>query len=431
MAYFRALAAAPSEQSSGWRCTLAGLVAMRLIDAWATEERLPDPGLRALERAINMMDVDAMEREPLRALREALLLEARGRTSDEDSHVLERVREYGEALWLTAEWTLASDACRTIIRHARTASERAIAPLAYSRLGHCLLARGRQDAAMEAFQTGRSFASSRGDLRSDLALRIAEATVEIHRGNYLGAECILDEVIAEATFAALPDVRARAMHDRGGVAYRRGDTDRALTLYFRALDEYGTDVGADRVLADIGLAVLEFGHRDIAREVLQILERESVEQVQRWAATINLMRIAALDDNEPLFDGYRRTLSRVRLPARQRAYYHLFASQGWLKFDQPLLSRRELLRAEQAVCRYRLTELDEELSNALSALELMSAKREAGEIPALLSLGRESTSAATPGLLRLIDQAPAAAKAWQSGRRSTAARNRLAAGATA
>jgi hypothetical protein len=46
MAYFRALADAPSERSSGWRSTLAGLVAMRLIDAWATEDLLPDAGLR-------------------------------------------------------------------------------------------------------------------------------------------------------------------------------------------------------------------------------------------------------------------------------------------------------------------------------------------------------------------------------------------------
>lgn len=405
MAYFRALADAPSEQSSGWRCTLAGLVAMRLIDAWATEDPLPDAGLRALERAINMMDVDAPERGTLRSLGEALHGEAGGRTDNEDSRVLDRTRAYGESLWLTAEWALASDACRTIIRNARTAAEQLIVPQAYDRLGHCLLARGRQDRAMETFQAGRSFASARGDFRSDLCLRISEASIDRIRGNYLAAECILDDVIADATFAELPDVRARATHDRGVTAFHRGDNVRALSLYFQALREYGTDAGADRVLADIALAILKFGYHDIARDVLVILERDSVERVQRWGATVNLMRIATLDDNEQLFDGYRRTLARVRLPVRQQAHYHLFAAWGWLRFDQPLLARRELTRAQYMVRRYRITELDDDVTASFQSLE---SKAPVVETPPL----------APPDLRLLIDRTPAAVMAWQNGRRS-------------
>ena len=421
MAYFRALADAPSEQDATWRSTLAGLVAMRLVDAWATEEPLPDAGLRALERAINMMDVDAPEREPLTCLRRALAAEEGGRVGDFDSPVLKCTFEYAESLWLTAEWALASDACRTVIRHGRTASEHDIVPLAYDRLGHCLLARGRQDAAMEAFQTGRSFASSRGDTRSDLFLRISEAIVERRKTNYLAAECILDEVIAETTFASMPELRARATHDRGVIAYNRGDYARALSLYFLALDGYGTDSGADRVLADIAVAVLELGHRDIARSILIALEKDSAEQIQRWTATVNLMRIAMLEDDEPLFDQYRRTLARVHLPVRQRAHYHLFAAKGWLRFDQPVLARRELQRAQYVIGRYRVSELDEELAAALSSFDLKTPK---GEKPLLVQRDH------MPDLRRWIDRAPAAAMAWQCGRRSADGRYQLAAAAT-
>jgi len=431
MAYFRALADAPSEQDATWRSTLAGLVAMRLIDAWATEAPLPEPGLRALERAIHMMDVDSLERPPLECLRAALIAEERGRGGDDESQVLHCTREYAESLWLTAEWRLASDACRTIISHARTATELALVPLAYSRLGHCLLIRGRQDAAAEAFQTGRSFASAQGDLRSELSLRIAEATVERRRRQYVAAECILDEVMAEATFAGLSETKARATHDRGVIAYKRGDAVRALMLYFRALNEYGTDVGADRVLADIALAALEIGRLETSCEILQILERDSIEQVQRWGATVNLMRIAALADDEPRFDDYRRKLARVRLPIRQRAYYHLFAAQGWLRFDQPLLARRELAAVKHAVERYQLTELDEELAHALDALGLQSSKSVAAEAKPTLSPKSETRSQETPDLLRLIDRAPAAAREWQSGRLAAVDANcQLVAGAT-
>jgi len=364
------------------------------------------------------MDVDAIERPALGCLRSALTSEERGRAGDA-SQVLHCTHEYAESLWLTAEWALASDACRTIIRHARTSAEQTIVPSAYSRLGHCLLVRGRQDAAIEAFQTGRSIASAQGDLRSDLSLRIAETTVDVQRGKYLAAECILDEVIADATFAGLTETKARATHDRGVIAYKRGDAARALTLYFQALDEYGTDVGADRVLADIALAVLELGYLEIAREVLRMLETHSIEPVQRSAAMVNLMRLAALDDKELVFDDYRRRLTRVRLPVRQRAYYHLFAAQGWMRFDQPLLARRELARVGHAVRHYRLVELDAELSKVLHILESPST----GETPAPI---------ATPDAKRLVDHAPAAAKAWQNGRRSAADRSyALAAGATA
>ena len=419
MAYFRALADAPSEQDATWRSTLAGLVAMRLIDAWATEAPLPEPGLRALERAVNMMDVDALERPALGRLRSALTSEERGRAGAA-SEVLHCTREYAESLWLTAEWALASDSCRTIIRHARTSTEQAIVPSAYSRLGHCLLIRGRQDAAIEAFQAGRSMASSQGDLRSDLSLRIAETTVAVQRGKFLAAECVLDEVIAEATFAGLAETKARATHDRGVIAYKRGDAMRALTLYFRALADYGTDIGADRVLADIALAVLDLGYREIAREVLRMLEEHSIELTQRWAATVNLMRIAALDGHELLFDDYRRKLTRLRLPVRQRAYYHLFAAQGWMRFDQPLLARRELARVSHAVRHYQLAELDAELAKGLHMLESPFPKDDA---PTLI---------ATADLQQLVDHAPAAAKAWQSGRRSAVDRSyQLAAGATA
>lgn len=419
MAYFRALADAPNEQDATWRSTLAGLVAMRLIDAWATEEPLPDPGLRALERAINMMDVDAIERPALGDLRGALTSEECGRKGDE-SQVLHRTQEYAESLWLTAEWALASDSCRTIIRHARTSAEQTIVPSAYGRLGHCLLVRGRQDAAIEAFQTGRSIAASQNDLRSDLSLRIAETTVDVQRGKYLAAECVLDEVIAEATFAGFAETRARATHDRGVIAYKRGDAARALMLYFRALTEYGTDIGADRVLADIALAVLDLGHLDVAREVLRILEAHSIEPVQRWSATVNLMRIAALDGKELVFDDFRRKLARVLLPVRQRSYYHLFAAQGWMRFDQPLLARRELARVRHAVEYYHLGELDAELAKALRLLE---SPVSTGDVPA---------PSATPELQRLVDHAPAAAKVWQGGRRSAAQSGYpLAAGATA
>jgi hypothetical protein len=130
---------------------------------------------------------------------------------------------------------------------------------------------------------------------------------------------------------------------------------------------------------------------------------------------LNLMRIAAVHDSESLFDRYGRTLARVRLPARQRAYYHVFAAEGWLRFDRPALARRHLERAEYLYDRYGIIEIDEKLSQCLRALESKQSLTEA----ALPAQDDKATALIGPDLRHLIDQAPAAAIAWQSGRKPT------------
>jgi tetratricopeptide (TPR) repeat protein len=380
MAYFRALADAPSEQCSTWRSTLAGLVGLRLVDAWAEGGPLPGAGIQAFERAINMMDVDAMERPALKRLSDTLLAEKCGRDARAESPVLECLRDYGESLWLGAEWTLGVDACRTAIRHAVTPADHTIVPSLYDRLGNCFRAIGRQDSALEAFETGRALASARGDLASELHLRISEANLEEQLGNSGAAERLLEEVLVDAERAALTHVRARALHDRGVIAYYREDHGRALSLFFQALSAYGTHPRVERVLADIAMVVLEFGFLDIARDAFRALEIYSEERVQRWTAALNLMRIGVLDGDEAAFDFYRRKMADVRLSARLEAHYHLLVSEGWLRFDKPSLAHKALNRAQHTARRYKVNELGERLAHCL--LDLQRARTTSERLPA-------------------------------------------------
>jgi tetratricopeptide (TPR) repeat protein len=333
--------------------------------------------------------------------------------------VLEYVRDYAEVLWRSAAWTLAADCCRTIVRHARTSAENAIIPLTYDRLGNCLRARGESDAALEAFQTGRSLASSHTDIAADLQLRISEASLELQRGNDTAAECMLDDVTVEATFSGLPRLGARAVHDRGVIAYKRGDTARALELFLRALAGYGDDAGAERALADIALVWLDQGYRDIARNVFQALATYSAEQSQRWTATVNLMHIAVLDADEPLFAAHCRTLSRASLSIRHEAHYHLFAAEGWLRFKRPTLARKALGRAADAIRRGGVAELATRLSDCQRELETLPRKRIMPASDPDQPRDQEiSARSVVPDFQPLMARTSAAALAWRGGRES-------------
>jgi hypothetical protein len=120
-----------SEHSSVWRNTLAGLAALRLLDVWADGTPLPEAGIQALDNAINMMDVDTLQRAPLRRLANELSEERNGRRTHHESTVLRSVPPYAEALWNDAEWTLAIDVCQTAINHAETIGEPALVPSLY------------------------------------------------------------------------------------------------------------------------------------------------------------------------------------------------------------------------------------------------------------------------------------------------------------
>ncbi len=421
LAYFKALANETSEHNATWRSTLAGLAAMRLVDAWADGDPLPAAGIQALERAIKMMDVGAPERSSLTTLAAALCREKGGRSADGDSKVLEHVRDYAEVLWRSAAWTLAGDCCRTIVRHARTSAENAMIPLTYDRLGHCLRARGDSEAAFKAFETGRSLANTRADIAADLQLRISEASLELQRGHDTAAECMLDDVAVEATFAGLSQLGARAAHDRGVIAYRRGDTVRSLELFLRALAGYGDDVGAERALADIALVWLDQGHRDIARNIFQALARYSAERSQRWAATVNLLRIAVLDADEPLFETHCRTLSQAALSIRHEAHYHLFAAEGWIRFNRPTLAKKALGRAAEAIRRGGVAELETQLSGCKRELDALPRKRKSLASAPDQSRDEELAAHSAPTDFRpLMARTSAAALAWRGGRESEA-----------
>ncbi len=368
-----------TEAAPGWHRTLAGFLVLRFIDKWAdASEGEHAPLLRevhAVQRAVASVD-DPRVRELLGTLVTAAS-RFWGRRATE---VTAALLAYAQHLRELEAWTLAADAFQTFVRHARTDEEQQFIPLAYVRLGACRRIAGDSDAALSAYQAGGRCAEEAGDTQTALLARLGEAHVLRDRGNYPAAERVLDAVIAEATArmresgaADLSDVLARAKHDRGVAATDRGDPERAVTLYFEALNAYRDERGRERVLVDIAYNLTALGLHDAARDAFQVLHTSAHEPYGRAIAAINLMHLAQLGGRELEFEQCRRELAACALPPRGAAHYHLYAGEGLRRFGREEPARLAYERAIEVAQRHKLNAI---LVQAEEALEAMGRHEE-------------------------------------------------------
>ena len=342
--FFEALARA-KEGSPEWRLTSAGLVTLRLFDAWLVEGpsvvAADAWGLRAVRDAIEAVDVDIS----LKAILASVVDAMQGAPVVRIPVVAPRLLAYGRALQFSGQFSLAADVHATVLAHAHPVEEADLVIAASMQLGACMRAMAEWDEALHAYGRASCVAAMCGDIVTVLRMRIAEANVTMERGNLPRAQAILDEAIADASASNLRDVRARAKHARAAVAIRRQDFEYAIQLAYEALAESGEPVERDRMLGDIAAAFFELGMRSAARDAYLILAATAQEQYHRWIATINLMECAAVDGREPVFEQYRRELSDVQLPASLACQYFYYVGEGYRMFGKASHAQTALERS--------------------------------------------------------------------------------------
>jgi tetratricopeptide (TPR) repeat protein len=219
---------------------------------------------------------------------------------------------------------------RTVIAHVHPAEESETAIAAHLRLAFCQRSVGALDEATMSYELASSIAAGIDDMFGILRAQIGAAKIAIERGNMPRAESLLDEVISRAaTREDLADVHAMALQDRASVAFHRGRYDTAVEFAYAALELTHDPINRDRLLSDIALTFTKLGIRSAARDAYLIVEATAQEQYQRWAASINLMELAALEGAMPVFERYRRTLATLPFPPVQRAQFHLQTAEGY------------------------------------------------------------------------------------------------------
>jgi tetratricopeptide (TPR) repeat protein len=360
--FFEAVARS-DEGSANWRVATAGLVVLRLVDAWlenASTTADDDWGIRSVRTAVNEVD----EGTPIRAIL-GRILDGLEEQKPDIHVVVAPLMAYARALEYEAEWPMAIDVYHSVLAHLHPFEDADASIAAHMRLGYCYRALQLLDDASEAFAAASEIATEKGDMVNVLLALVNEGHNDVLRGNLPRAEAILDDAILRATGSAFEDVRARALHERSNVAHHRGDYERAIQLAYAAYRHSQTPTERDRILNDMAVAFSELGVYSAARDAYLVLSATAQEQYMRWAATINLMELSYQTGGEMLFELYRRQLSGVEMPPLLATSYQLFVGLGYRRFGDLSKARsfleRALTLAEQHALNQQLFDAEEAL----------------------------------------------------------------------
>jgi tetratricopeptide (TPR) repeat protein len=372
LAFFEELANL-DESDPAFRAVSAGLVVLRLVDAWIEEGPRTVTADSWGVRAVRTIVEEADPGTPVRAILESIV-DALDEASVVDMHaVAPRLMAYGHALDYEARWTLAADVYQTLIGHTHPLEDSDVAIVAHLQLAVCLRMLGDTEAAAESYRRAGQIAEAVGDMMGVLRARIGDAKIAIARGNLPHADGILADTAERAAELSLTNVRSMALHDRASIAVERGQYEQAIRFAYDALDGTNNERERDRVLADIAGAFYKLGVRSAARDAYVVLAATGQEQYQRWVAVLNLLEIAADDGQEPVFERYRRSLVDENLPPRLRALYLVQAGQGYHRLGHVHESRLHLQRAVEYAAQHKLNQIMFEAESALQ--DVKTARR--------------------------------------------------------
>jgi tetratricopeptide (TPR) repeat protein len=335
--------AAHDEGDAAWRSATAGLVALRLVDAWLESAPLTfsdDFGTRSVRATIDAMD----DGTPIKSIL-ARVVDSLEEQKPDIHVVVTPLMAYGQALEYDAKWYLAADVYRTVLAHLHPAEDSDASIAAHLRLGQCYRSLNQLDDAATAFCMAFEVATGADDIVGILRARIGEARIATIRGNLPQATRILDETIGRATTFDLSDVRSRALHDRSDVARLTGEYELAIRLGYEALGFAQSTIERDRILSDIAAAFFHLGVYGAARDAYLVLASTAQEQYVRWAATLNLLELATHTGSEMLFELYRRQLSDQKLPPRMATVFQLYVGTGYQQFGDFQRAHDHLTRA--------------------------------------------------------------------------------------
>lgn len=326
--YFTELASLEDTDPS-WRAVSAGLVLLRLVDAWIEEGSAVVAadgwGVRSVAAAIEEMPAGMPARAILMSALDVLATAQGG-----DMHAIApRLMAYARSLALDGKLALAADVYETVIAHVHPEEESEIAVHALLRRGRALRELGELTDAADAFATAGELAHRTGDIIGTLQARIGEAKIVVARGNLPAADAILDETVALANQHNLIEVRSIAKHDRAYIAHTRGQYDLAVRFAYEAMHDSVSESERDRILNDLAGSFYMLGVKSAARDAFLILAATAREQYQRWAATINLMELSAEDGMEIQFERYRQQLSAADLPPILLTEFELHAGRAY------------------------------------------------------------------------------------------------------
>ena len=368
-AFFDALATT-DEASDAWRAARAGLVTLRLLDAWSEfrHGQVSLATMRAREKAFKY-EVDAVQnaiaelpaKGPERRLLSTIVARIVAAQDGEALRLVAPLFAYARALHVRSAYLLAADVY-AIVWEAHTAEsvigtvDGEVATAAAMYMGGCYRIMGDAEHAGQAYRAAGALAATRNDERNVLRAKLGEAKLVVGRSDLANAQERLTAIVANATGIDCGEIRAEAWHELSRVASQQGRFEDAITYAHEAWISMNETIERERMLVSLASLLLEGGYADVSRDANALLAETAQEPFTRWAATINLIEIATLERRELDFMRHRRELAGNDLPPFLAAQFDYYVGQGHLAFGQPSLAAAAFDRAVTVARRYGLAE---------------------------------------------------------------------------
>lgn len=217
LVYFELLAET-DETSAEWHSITGGLVVLRALDTWAdlgnatiTENRRGIANVRVA--------VGQIQSAELRASLIALLDSVIAARHPDMTEIRARLRDYADVLMKDRNWRLAIDAYTTIIGYSDEETDSGSIMHGQMQLGYCLRMLGSYEDAAQAYAEAGQIAAALGDQEQMLRIRLADAQLELDRGNYVLAKALVGDCVAQASGQeALAGILEAALETESAIA---------------------------------------------------------------------------------------------------------------------------------------------------------------------------------------------------------------------
>jgi tetratricopeptide (TPR) repeat protein len=313
-----------------YRCR-AGLMVLELLDrVWWTWRTNTEVGMHrrlAIRRAIAVVRPKATRV----VLDELLHLAAPG--ADPQPEALTVLMRYAERLQYESEFRLASHVYSMVIDYAAHIGHVELLVEAYRHHGTCMRERGNAGAAMVSYATGLSLAARHRDKKAQIRIAIAQSNLYWSVDRAEEARKLLDPVLRRARRLADPELLMRAAHERGIVSNKLGNDTEALLFFAEAFQNCADPKHQSRLLNDIAVSLMELGFLTEAGDtwLVSYLVTKG-DSYAKWAAGINLLRLARVREDETAFDQYREALEPAPMAAKLLVHYWREVADGLAKF---------------------------------------------------------------------------------------------------
>ena len=315
-----------------WRSVLAGVLVLRLVDAWLDGDGslvVKDfGGIQAVRETVAGLHERNTVLPPLKALIDIVVQSSHISTA----RVKDSMLQYGRILHMTNQWQLAMDVFGSLLSHALAYSDDTTVAYAAGRLAFVLRHLGQLEASDNAYTVVLQHLTLDANPDWYFRMHMGLSTNLAMRGRFDEAERILNAIILEAKLRDMPDLQGTALHGKAFLANERLDYVNGIQYDQAALQLLESADERTYALMNLGAGFLGYGDHRTARGVLLRVLAKTQDECARHKALVNLLEIAAKDRDRKNFEKYRHAIEDEKMLPDIQAYYQLYLAKGYYNF---------------------------------------------------------------------------------------------------